>query len=99
MGGSAVFDGSRSTDRAGKPLAFAWSSTDQQLQAAVAAASGDRLLLSAETVKALPVGTYTLQLTVTNWLGATGGRADPKAVVGGRQQAGTAPCPPLCLPA
>ena len=60
-----------------RALSYAWSMASAasqltELEAAAAAASGPRLVLPAELVGQLGAGTYSLRLTVTNWLGATG---------------------------
>lgn len=62
-----------SWDPAGRALTYVWSSPSEALQAlATTAGSVSRLVLSAEAVAALLPGTYTLTLSATNWLGATG---------------------------
>lgn len=69
-----VFDASSSPLSAGRPIAtYAWSSSTAALQAlATSAGSTPRLVVPAAEAAKLAAGSYTLQLTVTNWLGATG---------------------------
>ena len=69
-----VFDASSTPLSAGRPVAvFVWSSPDATLQAlAAAAANSSRLVVPAAEVAKLAAGTHTLQLTATNWLGASG---------------------------
>lgn len=70
---AVVFDASSTPASAGRPVTFAWSSENPTLQQlAKEAGNTPRLVLPGTNATELLAGSYTVQLNITNWLGANG---------------------------
>lgn len=75
-----VIDASRTPFSAGRPVLYTWQFVGaasqraalDQLATEASDADSPRLVLPGATVVDLSAGTYTLRVTVENWLGANG---------------------------